>query len=105
MKSNTKTTRSHLSEALRHLPNDFALNDARYHIQAAIVQLESVEKKRGKREEIVQQQNKLVKPSINPVLSLNLLDSMIAEEKAKLDEIQRKRNADQEEEGDSFLIT
>jgi len=102
MKNNTKTTRSHLSEALRHLPHDFALNDVRYNIQAAITQLDSVNKKRVKRE-INRQQNELVKPSVDPQLTLNILDSMIENEKARLEELQNQRNAEPEE--DDFLIT
>lgn len=87
-----------LLEALKALPDDFALSEARFHIKAAIAKIEHVETKRERREEVKKQIDmaELVK-KMSPAKAkdaLEYLDSMIEEEKQKLTILEKVTNGD-----------
>lgn len=95
MKNNTEQTKMLLQKALLDTPADFALSEVRFHIRAALSKLENVEKKRNKREVSLEQRKEKAAASqqaYNPFAALQAIDEMIAEEKAKIDEIHRRRN-------------
>jgi len=93
MKNNTGATKSYLTEALRNLPPDFALGNAKQYISAALREIEIVEKKRGKREAGIQQQNlQINQQAINQQNAPNIisgLDAMIQEENEKLEALRK----------------
>lgn len=109
MKNNTQNTRALLQRALLEAPEDFALSEVRYHIRAALSKLEHVEKKRDKRQiqqerrHEVQAQKQAIH-AFDPLRQLQAIDDMIAEEKAKIAEIQRRRAAKpgESEDGDEL---
>ncbi len=94
MKNNTSTTKSYLTEALRSIPPDFALGNAKQYISAALREIEIVEKKRGKREAGIQQQNlQINQQAINRQNAPSIvsgLDAMIQEEQEKLEALRKK---------------
>lgn len=95
MKS-TEQTKIYLQKALLNAPDDFALSEVRFHLRAALNKLETVEKKRQKRETAYQERKEKAVATQNaydPAATLRAIDEMIAEEKAKIDEIHRRRNA------------
>ena len=102
MKDNTSQAKAHLNEALRSLPQDFALSDARYYIRHALNKIEHVEKKRGKRAaaaaEITAQQewqDQLNKNTVNPLnarQTIHALEQMVADEHTKLESLRNKKS-------------
>lgn len=93
MKNNTGKAKDFLQKALMETPDDFALNEVRYHIRTALAKIEGVEQKREKREISASIRREGVLPAVyNPHAALKIIDEMIAEEKAKIEEVQRKRN-------------
>ena len=57
MKNNTESVKNYLQQAIKNTPNDFALQEVRYHMNQALLKLNKVEEKRDKREQNFQQQN------------------------------------------------
>jgi hypothetical protein len=106
MKNNTSQAKAYLTEALKNLPQDFALSDVRYHVLSALNKIEHVEKKRGKRaaNEMTPQQQwqfQLNQGLVNPFnagQTVQALEQMIAEEEAKLKAIK-------DEKSDGGLLT
>jgi hypothetical protein len=101
MKNNTQTTKALLQRALLDTPQDFALSEVRYHIRAALGKLEQVEKKRDKRQVQLEKRQevraeKAASFGLDPFKQLQAIDDLIAEEKAKIAEIQRRRTAQPE---------
>lgn len=99
MKDNTTEARRLLEQAIRVMPEDFALSEARHHIKIALNHIGQVEQKRVRREN-VQRQN-TTQPlfsgtasggSANNIReSLQAIDDMIAGETKKLEDIQTRR--------------
>lgn len=104
MKNNTEQTKVLLQKALLDTPADFALSEVRFHIRAALNKLETVEKKRAKRE-VAHEQRKTVtaQQAYNPFAALQAIDEMIAEEKAKIEDIHRRRNKPKDGSDDEDL--
>ena len=98
MKNKYDKSKTYLIEALKNLPSDFRLQEARSYINAAIHRIEDVEKKRTKREatESPNQQwqfklNQGIINTSNPENVVKGLDQLIAEEKSKLIELKRNK--------------
>jgi len=105
----TEKTKKLIEEAIRQLPEDFSLRDARYHMTRALNEIQQVEKKRAKRSqqeekltprqkwEMDLQTGSLVRPELTPQQKHDVLaqiDSMIDEQEKK---IQNARNKDEDE--------
>jgi len=105
MKDNTQRLKTLLQQALRECPQDFALSEARFHLNAAMTKVEQVEKKRHRRHEAEQEQYRqqwvVGSTGMNVRETLGYIDTMIAEEQKKIQEIaeRRKRQQGPEEEG------
>lgn len=107
MKNNTNKTKDLVAEAIRNLPQDFALTDARHYLLKAYNEIEEVENKRAKRENIRKPQKGFSKvanertsqvaaesPHWTPqqILGIvNYIDQQILEAKQKIDEIQKSK--------------
>jgi hypothetical protein len=108
MKNNTEETKLALQKALANAPQDYALNEVRYHIRAALNQLENVERKRERRHtnevkrEAVKAQGNVY--AYDPFRALQAIDEEIAKTKATIVEIQRRRRKpdDEKEDGDEL---
>jgi hypothetical protein len=113
MKINTGKTKSLIIEAIKNMPNDFALSEARTYLNWSLREVEKVEKKRNRRMQniihegepgvIYARQTKeasLIKQSManeNKQMTqeqlnnaLNLIDSLINAEKQKIEIIKSK---------------
>jgi hypothetical protein len=108
MKNNTQETRAALQRALSQIPQDYALSEVRYHIKAALGKLESVEKKRDRRE-VNAERRELARGQGNPMSAydpmraLQAIDEEMAKERSKIEEIQRRRNSvNDEKDGHEF---
>jgi len=108
MKNNTDETKQALQKALSQVPQDHALSEVRYHIRAALSQLENVERKRErrhtnevKREKALGQGNTY---SYDPFRALQAIDEEIAKTKETILEIQRRRRKpdDEKDDGDEL---
>lgn len=84
MKENTRHAKAYLEKALKSMPSDFALFDARRHMKIALNKINEIEKKRNKRENLKEQRK--LKLNAN---SIFVIDSMIEEEKKKLEDLER----------------
>jgi hypothetical protein len=96
MKNNTEQMKIFLQKALVNAPQDFSLSEVRYHLRVALTKLEDVEKKRERRDvasENRKEERAKKQQGFNPFATLQAIEEMISEEKAKLEEIQRRRNA------------
>lgn len=108
MKNNTSQVKGLLEQALRALPEDFALEGARSHIVSAINQVGAVEYRRARAEntrinaEAIQKKEAEAKKLGIPVWQMSLpmtksviagLDKMIQSEVSKLENIREANNA------------
>ena len=105
MKDNTQRAKEFLQQAIRAMPDDFALSEARAHLKLALQKIENVAQKRDRRElqlkeneaiarqkELIQKQNLgLVPGSLKA--TLDLIDEMIADEHAKINVLREKRDS------------
>lgn len=112
MKNNTQRTKDLLAQALRALPGDNALQEAKTHINIALSKLEQVEKKRIKRTEAETSHQRWwsglndgitrlqvdTNLSFNPTKALNAIDGMIADTQNKL--AASRTNKDNKTNGD-----
>jgi len=112
---NTSKAKLHLVEAIRNLPDDFALSSARFHLNTAFREITKLEKKRTKRESMQinsvpgiarvtnapMQQSPVAKQWSPEQLAnaLDIIDSMIEEEQKKL----KPKNNDKSTEIDTLL--
>lgn len=100
MKHNTEDTKNKLLQILGSIPQDFALQEVKNYIRAAILKLESVEQKRAKRETAYQARIKSL-ALIDPKSAIKAIDEEIIKEKNKLLESSKKKNKNVDEgEGD-----
>lgn len=109
MKNNTQNAKALLQKALLQTPEDFALSEVRFHIRAALSKLEHVEKKRERREVASEKREAVREQAVapyDPIRVIEAIDMMINEEKAKIEEIQRRRNQSKEkgDDGDVFSL-
>ena len=116
MKNNTDQAKQFLQKAISSMPPDFALREVRHHLQQAAQKLEHVERKRATAQPKQPTQHQVWREKLNNGLNnpftakntLDIVDAMLAEEYAKLENIlERKRKSstdnDFEEEGDPIL--
>jgi len=101
MKNNTSQVKNLLAEAMRALPHDFALGQARSYIGAAINEIKTVEGKRAKREEVQKTPTPLV--SMNPLATIDILNKLIEEEKKVVEE-RRREQKEKESQSQDFLM-
>lgn len=104
MKNNTNETKAALQKALSQIPQDHALSEVRYHIRAALGKLETVERKRDRREvnaerrDLAQVQGNTY--AFDPFRAIRAIDEEIAKEKAKIENIQQRRRVGDNEKDD-----
>jgi len=110
--SNTQNSKSYLIAAIKSLPSDNSLVETRQYMLTALRRLEDVEDKRAKRasqtlalqKEWEDKQLKII-PTLNQFDAQNAvsaIDKMIAEEKANLAAIQKRRQGTPQ--NDEFLL-
>lgn len=102
MKTNTTDAKRLIEQAIKAMPQDFALNEVRHHLKAALGHINHVEEKRVRRE-AVQRQNELnakfssmgglPNGSVDLRENLKIIDDLIAAENKKLEEIVAKRQS------------
>ena len=103
MKNNTEPTKDFLQRALRSLPNDFALNEVRSHLNMALSKLELVESRRNKRESQQINNNWAIVNGelMHPAMAKKViaeLDHMINYEKLKLEQMKKKKEISDEDQ-------
>ena len=101
---NTNETKIALQKVLLQIPQDNALSEVRYHIRVALGKLESVEKKRDRRE-VNAERRELAKGQGNayafdPFRAMQAIEEEMAKEKAKLESIQKRRTRIDNEKDD-----
>lgn len=100
---NNEQTKILLKKALS-MSDDFSLSEVRFHIRSALSKIEKLEKKKDKREAVIEKRKTFqAKYQINPVDALSAIDNMIEEEKAKLEEFHRRKNKTEENDDLEFL--
>jgi hypothetical protein len=108
MKNNTENTKTALKKALLLLPSDFALSEVREYILGALRKIESVEKKRNKRELNLQKsenyRTQVPIVNYNPINALKAIDEEISKEQQKIKSIQNRKilNNDQKDDDNEF---
>jgi hypothetical protein len=109
--SNTQTSKSYLIAAIKSLPSDNSLVETRQYMLTALRRLEDIEDKRAKRasQSLAMQNESIDKLKIIPTLNqfdaqqaISVIDKMIAEEKANLAAIQKRRQGTPQD--DEFLL-
>ncbi len=116
-KNNTEQTKAHLQKAISSVPADFALREVRFHLQQAAKKLEEVEKKRlaaeAKKQQVTPYQlwherlTSNLRNSNSPQHTIDIINDMLAEEHAKLDEIlerKKKKTSADDLEGEDTLL-
>jgi len=108
MKNNTNETKVALQKALSQVPQDHSLSEVRYHIRAALGKLETVEKKRDRRE-VNSERRELARGQGNayaydPFRAIQAIDEEISKEKDKIEDIQQRRRKvdDEKDDGDEL---
>lgn len=94
MKNNTQEAKLALNKALSSVPDDFALSEVKYHIRAALLKIENVEKNRSRREESFQKREDKKQQSnvyFNPLAAIQAIDEEILKEKIHLQEIKNRQ--------------
>ena len=97
MKNNTKKTKELLQKTILSLPEDFALNEVRFHLRQALYNINKTETKRHKRNEIQTPPIGLAPfaGEFDSSKVIDAIDKMIQEEKEKLDSFKSKSLNDQ----------
>jgi len=109
MKQNTTDTKRLIEQAIRLLPQDNTLSEARFHLKAALGHVEHVEQKRLRRE-MVQKQNEMEarfkqmgqtqNGAVDLRENLKIIDELIAAEQKKLEELAAKKASRQQRPDD-----
>ena len=94
----TERSKQLIEQALRAMPPDFSLRDARYHMSRALAEIHKIEKKKAKKQqtavtprqqwEFDLQSSKLMSPTLNGKQQkdyIKHIDDLIAAEQAKID--------------------
>jgi hypothetical protein len=100
MKHNTEILKSHLQQALRNTPVDFALSEVKGLIVQALNIVEVVESKRTGRQASKEARQAKITLSSNPHAALKAIESELETEKKKLQEINSRRSAPKTAEND-----
>jgi len=98
-KNNTEQTKTFLQKAISSMPDDFALREVKFHLKQAAQKLEQIEKKRATHEPKQPTQHQKWHERLNAGLqnpytgqnTLNIINDMLSEEQAKLEEILKKK--------------
>ena len=101
----TERSKQLIEQALRAMPQDFSLRDARYHMGRALSEIQKVEKKKIKRQSVMTprqqwefdlQSGKLTPPGTNQqkVDHIKQIDELIAAEQAKIDSTNNPQSKD-----------
>ncbi len=101
MKNNTNESKVLLEKALQSLPQDNALQGARYHLKCAINEITHIEIKRKGREVVRKTTEEMYKEKMNSFFVtpsnaktvLDKIESMISEEKKKIEDMQKKTDS------------
>ena len=98
MENNTSKSKKLLEQALKLMPRDFALSNARAYLNRAISEVSSVEAKRIKKEKIsktIEENSRKYNPDLltpkQQKIALSELDKMIETEENKLKELRTKK--------------
>lgn len=102
MKNNTANAKNFLIQALKNLPDDFALNEVKTHINLAVQKIELVENKRQKREENYIKKSQNIKPILDPLYIIKAIDEELSKEQKKLEEIKRSKKTQKEFDDEDF---
>ena len=100
MKKDISETISKLERIYTEIPNDFALQDAKFFCRKAINEMKETQKKRVKRETQFQQQEKTFLDLNSAKLALKEIDKMIEMENKNLNTPIKEKA----KESDQFLI-
>jgi hypothetical protein len=110
MKNNTSIAKNYLIQAIKNMPSDFALSEARVHLNFALKEIEKTEKKRAKRgvsqpgtakvAKIAESSQSQVarQPIAQPWSQqqikgvINYIDGLIQQEQKKIDEIKIQKD-------------
>lgn len=113
-KNNTEQTKNLLQKTINSVPADFALREVKFHLQQAAKKLEQIEQKRAASEpkkptQHQQWHEKLAAGLQNPNTArntLDIIDNMLAEEHAKLEEIleRKKKTSLGTDDEDTLLV-
>ncbi len=104
MKDKTKNSREHLLKAMQQLPSDFALREVRYHIGQALRKIGIVETKKEKRraQTPAEAWDEMLKNGVvsssTPGRTVEIIDSMIEEEKKKLEDLEKSAEHDKDDD-------
>ena len=102
MKNNTEKAKALVSQAIREMPQDFALSEARYHLNIALQQIQKVEQKRIHRAEQDKIQTERYWPSMSPSVNvkdtLQAIDDMITAEQRKIKDITEKKRKQEDDD-------
>jgi hypothetical protein len=106
MKNNTQNIKLSLQNILIRMPQDFALQEVRHHIKAAISMIENIEKKRERREikaERKEQSRTLENAYFyDPLKAIKAIEEEISREKTNLENIQRRREKQKDDDNEEF---
>lgn len=108
MSSNTENIKLTLRKLIANVPQDFALEEVRLHLKNALAKLESVDKKRERREnnaerrEVAKNQDKV--KLYDPFKTMKAIEEEITKEKNKLENIQRRRNQEKDDNNEFQTI-
>ena len=116
MKNNTNHAKNLLVQAIRAMPDDFALTEARAYLKRALSEIEYIESKRDRRipnsresnlvAPIAEQRTANVAGNWTPqqvMGAINYIDGMIEAEKQKINEIHARREKSVESDEEEFL--
>ena len=84
-------THDALAQALRRLPPGTAYQDVRYHLRAALLKLERLEKKEERRSAPPPTPAPITLPSLPADQAISLIDQMITQEQKKLQEMRSQK--------------
>jgi hypothetical protein len=92
MKNNTNELKSFLKKALVNTPDDFSLTEVKSLIVRALDVVEQVENKREKRQSSVEARKTQNVYVTEPQFAWKAIESELANEKAKLEEIKKRKS-------------
>lgn len=93
MKNNTEKAKDLLLQTIRIMPQDFALSEARQHLNLALQKIQAVETKRERREVVQNQEALRRQVQVSNVTDLRdrlrMIDEMIEQEKDNIKQAQK----------------
>jgi hypothetical protein len=104
-RNNTSKSKAYIEQAIRNLPQDFAVRDVRVSLQRALNEINVIDKKRGRRTQVQatpwekwnmdRELGKLVPPHMTEQQrtdALVAIDNLIAAEEQKIKEAKEKKH-------------